>query len=90
MKYFEYYLVFINIFAFAVCGIDKYKAKRGLWRVKERTLFASAILGGSLGLLLGMRLFRHKTMHRSFTIGVPLILACQIAAALYFTQKVLK
>lgn len=90
MKYLEYYLVFVNIFAFALCGIDKYKAKRGLWRIKERTLFASAIAGGSLGLFFGMRIFRHKTMHRSFTIGVPLILACQIAAALYFTQRVLK
>lgn len=90
MRYLEYYLIFINILAFLLCGIDKFKAKRGLWRIKERTLFMSAILGGSLGLLLGMRLFRHKTMHKSFTVGVPLILACQIAAALYLTQKVLK
>lgn len=90
MKYLAAYLVCINLLAFSACGIDKYKAKKGLWRIKERTLFVSAILGGSLGLLFGMRIFRHKTMHRSFTIGVPLILACQIVAALYFTQRVLK
>ncbi len=87
MKYLAVYPICINLLAFSACGIDKYKAKRGLWRIKERTLFALAIFGGSLGLLLGMKLFRHKTKHKSFTVGVPMILACQAAAALYLMTK---
>lgn len=72
------YLVIINIAGIIVCGIDKKKAKRHQWRIPERNIFMIAILGGSVGVLLGMYGFRHKTKHRQFTIGIPFILLCQI------------
>lgn len=73
------YILLINLIAFVVFGIDKRKARKGQWRVPESTLFILAIIGGSIGALLGMLAFRHKTKHRKFTIGIPLILALQIA-----------
>lgn len=74
MKYLYYYLFFINVLAFFLMGIDKRKAELGRWRIPERTLFLSAFLGGGVGAIAGMQLFRHKTKHRSFTVGMPLIL----------------
>ena len=71
------YLILVNIVAFCLFGIDKWKAQHGQWRIPEKTLFLSAILGGSFGAGLGMRAFRHKTKHRSFTIGIPAILIAQ-------------
>lgn len=82
MQAFTIYLVFINILAFVLMGADKAKAKRNAWRIPEKTLFLSAILGGSIGAILGMQLFRHKTRHRSFVLGMPAILALQVAIAL--------
>ena len=73
------YIILINLIAFVVFGTDKRKARNGQWRVPESTLFILAIIGGSIGALLGMLVFRHKTKHRKFTIGIPLILALQIA-----------
>ncbi|MBQ3255828.1 MAG: DUF1294 domain-containing protein [Oscillospiraceae bacterium] len=73
------YLTAINTLLFALMGIDKYKAKRGLWRIPEKTLFLTAILGGSVGGILGMRIFRHKTRHNSFKYGFPAILIAQLA-----------
>lgn len=87
MRYLAYYIGFVNITAFIACGIDKYKARHDKWRVRERTLFLLAAAGGSAGLLAGMKLFRHKTRHRSFTIGVPLILTLQIILVLYFLYR---
>ncbi len=78
-KYFYVlYFVVINICGFSSMGIDKSKAKRGAWRIKERTLFLFAILGGSIGSIAGMQLFRHKTKHTYFVIGMPAILIIQI------------
>ena len=74
------YLILINAAAFLLMLIDKSKAKRGAWRIPERTLLGSAILGGSLGAITGMYLFRHKTKHPKFTIGIPVILIIQIIA----------
>lgn len=74
MKLLIIYLAVVNIAAFMLMGIDKRRAKRGAWRIPERTLFLPAILGGSPGAILGMQVFRHKTRHRQFTIGMPLIL----------------
>ena len=82
MQAFTIYLVFINILAFVLMGADKAKAKRNAWRIPEKTLFLSAILGGSIGAILGMQLFRHKTRHRSFVLGMPAILAAQVVIAL--------
>lgn len=79
------YLVVMNSIGFASMGIDKSKAKRGAWRIPEKTLFLIAILGGSVGSILGMKQFRHKTKHKSFTIGMPAILLVQVLVILYFT-----
>lgn len=74
-----------TIIAFALMGVDKWKAASGGWRIPEKTLFTAAILGGSLGAIVGMNLFRHKTRHRSFTIGLPAILVVQVLLALALT-----
>ena len=65
---FYYYLIAVNILAFALMGIDKYKAQHHLWRIPEKTLFLSAIIGGSAGAIFGMNLFRHKTKHWYFCL----------------------
>jgi len=75
------YLLLMNLAAFAVFGADKRRARRGAWRVPERTLFLLALLGGSVGALMGMRRFRHKTKHWYFRLGLPAILILQLAAA---------
>ncbi len=74
----------MNLIAFALYGIDKRRAKQGAWRISEYTLLLVALLGGSLGALLGMRYFRHKTRHRKFRYGIPLILLLQLGLGLYF------
>ena len=71
-----------SILAFALMGIDKWRAASRGWRLPEKTLFITAALGGSLGAILGMQLFRHKTQHWSFKLGMPAILAVQILLAL--------
>ena len=76
---FLYYLIALNIVAFLVYGIDKWKAKQGCWRISEATLLILAIIGGSIGALLGIKIWHHKTMHRKFKYGLPLILLVQIA-----------
>lgn len=72
------YLIFINLAAFFLMGIDKYKAIHHQWRISEKTLFLSALLFGSIGALLGMYTFRHKTRHAKFVYGIPAILMIQI------------
>ena len=72
------YLLIINAAGFLLMLTDKYKAKKGLWRVPEATLMTTAALGGSIGALAGMYLVRHKTKHIKFTLGIPLILAVQL------------
>lgn len=73
------YLLLINALAFVLMLADKRKAQKKKWRIPEATLMTAAALGGSLGALLGMYAFRHKTRHRKFTLGVPLLLAVQAA-----------
>lgn len=73
-----YYLILVNIIAFITIYIDKKKAIKHKWRIKESTLFLLSIIGGSLGTLLGMYTFRHKTKHLKFTLGIPLIIIIQI------------
>ena len=72
------YVIVSNLIGFLMMGIDKSRAKRHRYRIPEKTLFAAAILGGSIGVLTGMHLFRHKTQHRSFALGIPLILIVQL------------
>lgn len=81
MEFLLLYLLLINAASFLLMLVDKFKAKRNLWRIPEATLLMSALLGGSVGALAGMYLVRHKTKHPKFTIGVPAILALQLAAA---------
>ena len=80
------WLVLINLISFLIFGLDKWKARRkakhaSVRRVPEKTLFLLAALGGSVGALLGMRAFHHKTLHRAFRIGIPVILAAQLLLA---------
>ena len=74
-----YYLIAINVVTFLVYGVDKIKAKQGCWRISEATMLVLAIIGGSIGALLGMKIWHHKTMHKKFKYGLPLILLAQIA-----------
>lgn len=76
-----FYLGIINAAAFLLMLADKQKARKNLWRIPESTLMTTAVLGGSIGALAGMYLFRHKTRHPKFTLGIPLILAFQFVIA---------
>ena len=75
MRYLMYYLIIINIAAWLMYGLDKWKAKSGAWRIPERTLLLTALAGGSVGALAGMLLFHHKTRKPKFMIGVPVMFA---------------
>lgn len=77
------YLIVINVATFITYGIDKYKARRAMWRVREASLLILAVLGGSVGAWLGMKVWHHKTQHLKFKYGVPFILFAQIALAFY-------
>ena len=81
------WLIAINLVTFAVYGADKRRARRGAWRVPEKTLFLLPLLGGSVGALLGMRVFRHKTKHWYFGWGVPAILLAQMALAVWLRYR---
>ncbi|MDR4038559.1 MAG: DUF1294 domain-containing protein [Evtepia sp.] len=74
-----------NVAAFCLMGVDKWKAKHGRWRLPEKVLFLSALAGGSVGALLGMGFFRHKTRHWTFRLGMPAILILQVAALTTWT-----
>ena len=80
------YLLLINAAGYLLMRTDKKKAKKGAWRIPEATLMAVAAVGGSIGSLLGMYHFRHKTKHPKFTIGIPMILAVQVALAVWLTS----
>ena len=82
-SYLTYYLLAINAVAFIMYGIDKYKAKKAKWRISEATLLLLAILGGSIGAWMGMKVWHHKTMHKKFKYGIPAILLIQIALMAY-------
>ena len=87
MHYYSlYYLSAINVVTFALFGLDKYNARKGNRRIREVTLMAMAALGGSVGAWMGMRLWHHKTKHRKFRYGIPLILLLQIAL-IYFLHQ---
>ena len=83
MKYILIYLLIINALAFVLMCIDKQKAKKHAWRIPEAVLLSIAVLGGSIGTMAGMEIFRHKTKHRRFFIGVPIIIVVQLALAVF-------
>lgn len=86
-KWIIYTLLAVNIATFLIYGWDKLCARKDWWRIPERVLLGLALLGGSLGALLGMNAFRHKTKHRKFTVFVPLFLALQIALAAWLLWR---
>ena len=84
LSYIALYLLVINLAGFLAFAFDKSKARRNKWRIPEATLFLFAISGGSIGCLMGMHMFRHKTQKKSFYIGIPVILTIQLLVLIYF------
>lgn len=87
LQYILYYLAAINIITFFVYGIDKRRAKKGAWRISEKTLFLLPILGGSIGAIAGMKFFHHKTKHWYFKYGLPLIFLLQVALVVWLKMR---
>ena len=87
LKYIIIYFIIINIVGFFAMLIDKQKAKRGSWRIKEGTLMLLTLLGGGFGTIAGMYTFRHKTKKLTFTVGMPVILVCELALIIYLLVK---
>ena len=85
-----YYLLAINVLTFVVYGVDKWRARRGRWRVPEATLLGLAALGGSVGAWVAMRLFHHKTQKKKFRYGVPVLFVLQVAAVLCFLNMLIQ
>ena len=85
-----YYLLAINVLTFVVYGVDKWRARRGRWRVPEATLLGLAALDGSVGAWVAMRLFHHKTQKKKFRYGVPVLFVLQVAAVLYFLNMLIQ
>ena len=81
------YTAVMSLIAFAAFGIDKYKAKTNRWRISEKTLFLLALLGGGVGAYLGMKVFHHKTRHKQFAIGLPLIMIVQLGLIAFLVRK---
>ena len=81
------YLIAINVITFLVYGIDKWKAKRSKWRIPEATLLGLAVIGGSIGAWLGMKVWHHKTMHKKFKFGLPVIIIIQLLIIGYFVTQ---
>lgn len=84
---FGFYFIAVNLLSFALMGADKSKARRHRRRISEKTLFLFPFLGGTLGAIAGMALFRHKTKHKKFTLGLPALLAAQLILALFLSTR---
>lgn len=80
-----FYVLAINLIAFLAYGIDKLKAKKNMWRIPEATLMWMAVAGGSIGAIIGMKVWHHKTLHKKFKFGIPAIIIIQIALIGYLT-----
>lgn len=81
------YLVIINVVTFLIYGIDKWKAKKSKWRIRETALLGLAVLGGSIGAWFGMKVWHHKTLHKKFRFGVPAIIIVQLAIIGYYLYE---
>ena len=86
MELLLYYFVCVNVLTFFVYGIDKWQARQGKWRISEATLLLLAVIGGSIGAWLGIRVWRHKTMHKKFKYGIPAILMIHIIIIGYLSK----
>lgn len=84
MRFFVVYIIFVNFVAFVLMGVDKSRAIHHKWRISEANLFLSALLGGSIGAIIGMRFFHHKTKHWYFVLGMPLIFIIQMGLCMWF------
>ena len=84
-----YYLLAVNIATLFLYGSDKYNAKKGRWRISEATLLLMAVIGGRIGAWGGMRIWHHKTMHKMFKYGIPVIIIFQVALAIYLHTIIL-
>jgi uncharacterized membrane protein YsdA (DUF1294 family) len=84
-----YALLALNLLTFIIYGIDKFKAKKAKWRIPESTLLLLALLGGSIGTWLGIKVWHHKTQHKKFYIGIPLIIITQVALILFQVSQTL-
>ncbi|CQR48090.1 hypothetical protein BN1058_02435 [Paraliobacillus sp. PM-2] len=80
------YIIIVNSMSFVMMGIDKRRSKKRKWRIPEKKLWLVAIIGGSIGSIIGMRFFRHKTKHRTFIIGMPMLLILQIIFILFLNR----
>ena len=78
------YLAIINVVTFFTYGLDKLKARKAMWRIRETSLLLLAVLGGSIGAWLGMKVWHHKTQHKKFKYGIPAIMVIQLALAVFF------
>ena len=87
IKILLYYLIAINVVTFFVYGVDKLKAKKSKWRIPEATLLMLAVMGGSIGAWLGMKVWHHKTLHKKFKYGLPLILMAQVALVIWILSR---
>ena len=83
IRFIIYYFLIINALTLLVYGVDKLKAKRGRWRIAESTLLLLAVMGGSIGAWLGMKMWHHKTHHKKFKYGIPVIFFLQVASLCY-------
>ena len=83
-----YALFALNLITFIIYGIDKFKAKKAKWRISEATLILLAVIGGSIGAWLGLQVWHHKTQHKKFYIGIPMILTLQVIATIYILTLV--
>ena len=88
VKFLFLYLVIINLLSVFVCIFDKQRAVKGGWRVPEKTLFFLCFMGGSILMLITMKTIRHKTLHKRFMLGIPLIIILQIALAILILSKI--
>ena len=88
MKYLVIYLIVMNIIGFFIMAIDKHKAKKHAWRIPEKMLFLTSLIGGSIGTWAGMYVFRHKTKHWYFVIGMPLILLLHIVLGVFLLKAI--
>ena len=87
LRIFLFYLLIINLIGFLIMLIDKSRAIHKEWRIPEKTLLGISIIGGSIGMLLGMSTFRHKTKHKKFTIGIPFILIIQFSLIILYLKQ---
>ena len=84
MRIMVIYISIINLFGFLIMGIDKYKAKHHAWRIPEKFFFLVGLFGGTLGIWIGMYMFRHKTKHWYFVVGIPVLFFIQVLAYIWW------